>query len=71
MSSVHVAVRVRPFSKRELAKHAAEQGGLEVRPVLKIQGKRVITDKKAQKDGKEKVWEQLYMYFGQLILLNI
>lgn len=55
MSSVHVAVRVRPFSKRELAKHAAEQGGLEVRPVLKIQGKRVITDKKAQKDGKEKV----------------
>lgn len=68
MSSVHVAVRVRPFSKRELAKHAAEQGGLEVRPVLKIQGKRVITDKKAQKDGKEKVWD---MYFGQLILLNI
>jgi len=56
MSNVHVAVRVRPFSRREIHQHALDERPGILRPVLKVRNNQITTDGNAHKDGEEKVF---------------
>ena len=58
MSNVHVAVRVRPFSRREIDQQMIDEreGGLE--SVLHVRNNRITTRSSAHKDGEPKVNER-------------
>lgn len=56
MSNVHVAVRVRPFSRREIDQQMIDEreGGLE--SVLHVRNNRITTRSSAHKDGEPKIY---------------
>lgn len=69
MSNVHVAVRVRPFSRREIDQQMIDEreGGLD--SVLHVQNNRITTRSSAHKDGESKVNERFHDNSKSVILL--